>query len=259
MSALHWPYPRVIAHRGAGTLAPENTLAALRESHARGFKAVEFDVMLASDAVPVLMHDPTFGRTVAGRGDVEQTPSSALLAMDAGAWHSPRFGGEPVPSFAAVLRWCRDHGVWANIEIKPSTPRTARETGRVVGEVTRAFYADTIALYQGGLDARLPEFSSFSIDALEAVSVACPEIPRALLVSGVPDDWFEQMRSVGALALHVKHTQLDAEIAATLKGRAVPLMAYTVNTLERARTLFSWGVDAICTDRIDLFAPERCA
>ena len=58
-----WPFPRVLAHRGGGALAPENTIAAIRAGLDRGFRAVEFDAMLAADNVPVLMHDPTLERT----------------------------------------------------------------------------------------------------------------------------------------------------------------------------------------------------
>ena len=63
-----WPYPRILAHRGGGTLAPENTYAGLRCGMAAGFRAIEFDVMLARDGVPVVMHDPGLGRTVRGSG-----------------------------------------------------------------------------------------------------------------------------------------------------------------------------------------------
>ena len=72
-----WPFPRVIAHRGGGTLAPENTLAGLRCGLAHGYRAVEFDVMLAADGVPVLMHDPAFGRTVPGIGNVARNQRRA--------------------------------------------------------------------------------------------------------------------------------------------------------------------------------------
>ena len=61
-----------------------------------GFHAVEFDVMLAADGVPVLMHDPLLGRTVAGSGAVSDFTSRQLQAMDAGAWKAPQFAGEPV-------------------------------------------------------------------------------------------------------------------------------------------------------------------
>ena len=52
------PYPRRVAHRGGGTLAPENTLAGLRCGLEHGFRGVKFDAMLAKDGVPILMHDP---------------------------------------------------------------------------------------------------------------------------------------------------------------------------------------------------------
>jgi len=52
-----WPYPRVLAHRGGGKMAPENTLAAMQCGVDYGYRAVEFDVMLSKDGVPVLMHD----------------------------------------------------------------------------------------------------------------------------------------------------------------------------------------------------------
>jgi glycerophosphoryl diester phosphodiesterase len=79
-----WIYPKVVAHRGGGTLAPENTLAGLKRGMQAGFRAIEFDVMLARDGVPVLMHDPDFGRTVKGEGSVAaSTPSTWRAWMPA--------------------------------------------------------------------------------------------------------------------------------------------------------------------------------
>ena len=65
-----WSFPKIIAHRGGGTLAPENTLAALRCGFLHGFRAVEFDVMALTDGALVLMHDTELGRTVAGSGSI---------------------------------------------------------------------------------------------------------------------------------------------------------------------------------------------
>jgi glycerophosphoryl diester phosphodiesterase len=63
-----WPHPRLIAHRGGGALAPENTLAGLRTAASLGYRGVEFDVMLSADGTPVLIHDETLERTTDGRG-----------------------------------------------------------------------------------------------------------------------------------------------------------------------------------------------
>jgi len=79
-----WPYPRVLAHRGGGALAPENTLAAIRTGRSRGFVGVEFDVMLCADDEPVLMHDLTLQRTTDGAGPVAQRSWAELARLDAG-------------------------------------------------------------------------------------------------------------------------------------------------------------------------------
>ena len=76
-----WTYPRFLAHRGGGKLAPENTIAGLQCGLDHGYRAVEFDVMLARDGVPVVMHDPYLGRTVAGAGNVFDYDAAELVAM----------------------------------------------------------------------------------------------------------------------------------------------------------------------------------
>ncbi len=65
---------RVVAHRGAGIVAPENTLLAFEVGMRRGFLAMEFDVMLSKDNLPFLMHDEEFGRTVKAEGCVKKRP-----------------------------------------------------------------------------------------------------------------------------------------------------------------------------------------
>jgi glycerophosphoryl diester phosphodiesterase len=80
-----WPWPRVVVHRGGGSLAPENTLAAIRLAVERGFNAVEFDAMLAADDEPVLMHDPTLERTAGRATAVAALRASELAGIDVGS------------------------------------------------------------------------------------------------------------------------------------------------------------------------------
>ena len=91
-------YPRIIAHRCGGALAPENTLAGLRLAARLGCGGVEFDTMLAADGVPVLMHDETLERTTSGCGRVADLDSISLARFDAGSRHHPAFAAEPVPT-----------------------------------------------------------------------------------------------------------------------------------------------------------------
>lgn len=241
-----WIYPKVLAHRGGGMLAPENTLAAFRCGLARGFRAVEFDVMLSKDSIPVLMHDPEFGRTVRGKGKVCETNAFDLAQMDAGAWFGSDFAGEPVPTYEQAVHFCKENGIWMNVEIKPS-PGTEAETGQVVGEVTRRLFAG---------DARLPLFSSFSFEALESAREAAPGIPRGFLADVIPPDWIDRLQALEAVALHTNHKYLLPERARAVKQAGYGLFCYTVNTVERAKEILGWGVDAFCTDRIDLIGPD---
>lgn len=253
-----WPYARVLAHRGGGTLAPENTIAAIALGLRHGYRAVEFDAMLAADDVAVLMHDETLARTTSGGGAVAATASAVLAQLDAGSWHSAAFQDEPVPLLDAALRYCRQHGVWINLEIKPVRGFEAR-TGQIVARSTAARYADL--LHPGGdraasVDARVPLLSSFARAALVAARAAAPNLPRGYLRDRVPPDWQHELQSLGCVSLHTNHRHLRRPQARAIKDAGYWLFCYTVNDEQRARELLAWGVDAFCTDRIDLIAPS---
>src|SRR3546814_20967260 len=91
-----WPYPRAIAHRGAGQFAPENTLAAMRLGAQRGFTMVEYDVKLSRDDVAILLHDDKIDRTSNGTGQAGDMDFRALATLAFGAWHSARYAGEAI-------------------------------------------------------------------------------------------------------------------------------------------------------------------
>jgi glycerophosphoryl diester phosphodiesterase len=247
-----WPYPNIVAHRGGGKLAPENTLAALRCALDHGFRAVEFDVMLACDGIPVVLHDPQLGRTVRGVGKVSATASGALAQMDAGSWFDARFAAETVPLLTQFIAFCRAHQIWMNIEIKPA-PGFEAQTGQAVAALVRASFADLIA---AGDVARLPLLSSFSTVALLEAQQAAPDLARAWLVDRIPRDWQTQARALAIVALHVNARHVTLDLVRSVHQGGYALFCYTVNDAQRARQLLDWGVDAFCTDRIDLIGPH---
>ncbi|SPA37393.1 Glycerophosphoryl diester phosphodiesterase [Cupriavidus taiwanensis] len=240
-----WRYPSHIAHRGAGKLAPENTLAAFRHGAGLGYRMFEFDVKLSADGKPVLMHDATLERTTSGHGRVDALTLGELALLDAGSWHGPVFAGEPVPTLAAIARYTRANGFLVNIEIKP-VPGTDARTGAAVA-------IDAQSLWAG---AEVPPLlSSFSEEALAAAARAAPDLPRALLLDQLPGDWLERVRRLGCVALDANHRELDAAVIAAAHAAGLRVLAYTVNDPARAAQLLEWGLDGVITDAVDQIVP----
>lgn len=259
MQSVHpWPYARVSAHRGAGTMAPENTLEGFRAGLHHGFHAFETDAMLAKDGIPVLMHDERFGRTIRDTRSVPELTSLEIRSLDAGSWFAPQYTGVPPAGFEQAVRWCRANRVWLNIEIKPAKGAEL-ETGRVVGRLTGELYADLVregGATQAGVVPDAPLFSSFKPEALRGAMETAPNIPRGFLVDELPENWREVLEEMKCVALHCNQRRLTPEFAREVKALGYWLFCYTVNDPRRTRELFSWGVDGLCTDRLDLVRPS---
>ena len=235
---MSWPYPRIVAHRGGGALAPENTLGAIRHGASLGFKGVEFDVMLAGDGTPVLIHDESLERTTDGRGEVPQ-----MTYPEISRFRTEK--GESIPKFEQAGQLCRELGVWANVEIKPAKGHE-RATGEAVAPLARE-------LWRGA--ALPPVLSSFSTGALEAARGAAPELPRGYLVDKVPEDWRDTMHRLGCVALHCNYKSLTEKLAAEIHGAGFAILLWTVNEPEIARQMFALGADCLVTDALDRIGP----
>ena len=234
--------PRWFAHRGGGSLAPENTLAGIHLAARLGFRAVEFDVMLSRDGTPVLIHDETLERTTNGRGLVSESSDACLFSLDAGQ-------GEPVPRFAEAAALCRHYGLLANVEIKPAAGHEIR-TAEVVAALT--------AEYWQGAEVQ-PLLSSFSLEALAVARDLAPGIRRGVLYEQVPPGWREDLSRLQAFSLHCDAALLDDTVLLGCRSLDVSVLCYTVNAPEQAKTLFERGVSALFSDRLDLFAPDTTA
>lgn len=240
-----WPYPLWIAHRGAGKLAPENTLAAFRVGASHGYRAFECDVKLSADGVPFLLHDATLQRTTSGHGVAAHLPWSELSRLDAGGRHSRGFAGEPIPSLAGIAAYCLRNGYALNIEIKP-TPGDEALAGRVVA-------TEAARLWTG--QAMPPLLSSFSVEALQSAREAAPPLPRALLLDSLRAGWFEQAQALGCVAVVTNYSVMDATVIARLHGAGLRALVYTANDPAEARRLMALGIDGVITDAVDRFSP----
>src|SRR5579872_1379003 len=166
-----WPYAGVVAHRGGGSLAPENTLAAFEVGARLGFKLAECDVKLSADDELFLLHDDTVDRTSDGHGAAAELSYGAISGFDAGAWFDAKFAGERMPTLTELAETLERLRMRVNLEIKPSPGREAH-TGKEVATQTARLWRERTTP---------PLLSSFSEEALAASRDAVPQIPRGLL------------------------------------------------------------------------------
>lgn len=123
---------RIIAHRGASAVAPENTLAALRAGLHAGAQGAEIDVRLTADDEVVLLHDATLDRTTNRSGLLRRYTAGALAGADAGAWRGAAWRGEPIPRLADLLaEWPRERRLFIELkdgpELLPPLARVLRD------------------------------------------------------------------------------------------------------------------------------------
>ncbi|KQP43251.1 glycerophosphodiester phosphodiesterase [Pseudorhodoferax sp. Leaf274] len=244
MTAGRWPYPAWVAHRGAGKLAPENTLAAFRLGAAHGYRMFECDVKLSADGVPFLLHDATLERTTNGQGTAGDKPWDELSRLDAGSWHSRAYAGEPLATLAGVARFCQASGLLLNIEIKP-TPGSEAATGAAV--------ADAAAVLWAGQPVP-PLLTSFQPAALEAAQAAQPALPRGLLLDELSPGWDQAAGRLGCQVLVCRHSLWTAHLVQQARGLGLRAASYTVNDVAEAQRLRALGDHTVITDRVDLFS-----
>lgn len=226
-----------IAHRGYSMVAPENTLVAFRQAIACGVDAIEFDVRLTADGVPVLLHDETVNRTTNGSGAVRALMLDEIQALDAGAKTAPRFAGERIPTLREALAMLRGT-VTLCIELKAaSTPEPTIALLREMGMLEHAI------------------FFSFDTGLLQETAALAPSAARLLLGAWEPlgdktafKAWVGTAKRLGASYLGIDESVLQARHVEEIQMSGLGVIAWTVNTAERMRMLAAWGVNGIISD-----------
>lgn len=227
--------PVVIAHRGASGEAPENTLAAFGLAQAQGAEWIETDVRLSPDGELYLFHDDELNRTSNGSGNVYQTPFTSLMHLDAGAWFSPEFSGQKIPTLREALAYCRDLNLGMNLEIKPGE-----------GQESALLKALLLAL-EDYPDCPIL-LSSFSLPFLiNAREMHCP-YPLAWNLEKWRPDVLETAKNLDLYSVHFSEENASRERIQSLKQAGKRVYVFTVNTLPEAQSLIERGVDGVFSD-----------
>ena len=218
--------PLVIAHRGASAEKPENTLAAFRRALALGVDAIELDVRVTSEGVPVVFHDANLRRLTGSAGRVSAKTWRELARLRV-------FGAEPIPRLVDVLRLTRGRAV-VQIELKTGVPvapvARAVKTARAVPHVVLA---------------------SFAPGLLREATRLAPTVPRMLISAGrrSPATLVSQLAALGVNGLSVDYRVVrDAAWVRYFCARGFVVWCWTVNDVRAMRRLAGWGINGILTD-----------
>jgi glycerophosphoryl diester phosphodiesterase len=254
-----------IAHRGASSIAPENTFAAIRKAYEVGANLWETDVTMTADEELVLLHDDTLVRTTdAVRRYPDRAPwavSAFTLAeirtLDAGSWfvdgdpfgqvaagavlpvEQATYRGECVPSLRSMLILTAGIGWRVNLELKPLPP--AMNGFPLLGRVLALI--DELDIDPGSVI-----ISSFNHDWLRQAQACNPHLEIQALVGdeneGPAVDWdYPEFKTY-----NVPDTLLDADHVATLREKGINFNVYTIDDEAGMRRGMATGVTGLITD-----------
>lgn len=232
--------PAVVAHRGASSLAPQNTLAAFEAAWRAGAQSIELDVQLTRDRQVVVIHDDTVDATTDGTGAVGELDLEAVRALDAGSWFSPAFAGQRVPTFDEVVDLLVARpGIDLLLEVKGAWD--VADVRLVTEPIARAGLRDRVVA------------QSFWPSTVAALREADPDLRRALLVGAWDEDLLARCAELDVVACNPHGAVLldRPGLLAELHAAGLQVMVWTLDEPEEWAAATALGVDAIITDRPD--------
>ena len=249
-------YPAAIAHRGMSTLAPENTMAAFVKCIDYNVASFEFDVDVIGDGSVIVIHDDKLDRTTNGKGGYYNKNFSDIRKLDAGKWFSKTYTFERIPELMTVVEFLNKQAMEANLEIKPSKS----------GDKLRESLIDGIIVSLDALQFKNAILiSSFDMELLSK----CNAEPRSIVARAYSNPptkpimdqvnrWIRRSQEGRGEAIHPPHDDLTEEAVRAMVDAGFQVNAWTVNDLDRAAELGSWGVRAVMTDIAQDF-PKKLA
>ena len=231
-----------IGHRGASADAPENTLAALRVAVDAGCDLVEVDVQRTRDGVLVLAHDPDLARTAGLPRRIADLTHAELLRLDAGAWFSPAYAGERIPTLDDALDLLGPTATGLLLEVKQPAlhPGIAFDVARTLR--ARPGYAEAAAA--GRLVVQ-----SFDHRVMRRFARLAPEIPAGLL--GHPPVRRLPLLAGWAAYVNPHHRRTTRSYVAAVQAAGMRCFVWTADQDGDLRRAVDLGVDGVISNRPD--------
>jgi glycerophosphoryl diester phosphodiesterase len=226
--------PRLVCHRGASLIAPENTFAAADAALDRGAHMIELDVRESADGVLYVLHDQTLDRTTDGTGPIQYRCAAEIDALDAGRWFGQEFEGQRVPRLDAYLDHLRARDAGAYVEIKWCNAETCAAILREAGMTEASFTF------------------SFKPEMRESMRQAAPDLRQMITLSLARN--VSVARSLFAADLiEIEATECEPTVIEAARAAGLEVMGYT-ETDDPAifRRYVDVGADFINHDHLDV-------
>jgi len=207
---------QIIAHRGANTDAPENSLAAFRLAVAQGADGIECDLRLSADGVIILSHDDVLTRSRGIAIKTNETTAADLAAHD-------------VPTLATMLAAIRGHVSIINLELKEAVPSD--------------LLAAAIGPERDGII-----LSCFDTRIVAQMRAPLPQLPFWYLSRTGTAETVRDAVRLGCVAMYTQHEAATPHYCTLAASAGLPVYVWTLNDPDRARLLASQGVAGITTD-----------
>ncbi|MCJ8338170.1 MAG: hypothetical protein MJK10_06830 [Pseudomonadales bacterium] len=227
----------ITAHRGLSSLAPENTLSALRLAAEHGVQWVEIDAIACGDGTIVMWHDNSVDRCSDGVGAMSQYNAQSIQQLDCGSWFSEAYRGEKMATIEEAILLIEELGLGLNLEFK------------LYENSVKTVVAPVLALlnkHWSNFDKLI--ISSFDQAALEYCHDQQPSLQLAKLYEKIPGNWLQQMQAINAVTCHCDYQHLQQSQVQALHRAGYEVYCYTPNQSVDVESHWSWGIEGIITD-----------
>lgn len=226
----------IYGHRGAGFLAPENTMASFELAYEIGVDTIEFDIHMTRDGALVVMHDHDVSRTTDGQGYLNQMTMWEVKGLDAGIKFGEAYKNERVPTLGEVLDWAKDR-IQLIIEIKGHPQPAQGIEEALVEEVHAAGMTDQVLV------------KSFFHECVRLVHEIDPAIPTGILTASALVDPVGAAMEACADSFRNYFAYWTPDAVKALRTAGLQVSAWGVNDEDALERIVALGVDSIGTDR----------
>ena len=238
------PYPRICAHRGFNTIAPENSMAAFGAAIGLGTEEIEFDLWFTKDGEVVSCHDDTLDRVSNGTGKIYEHTYDELKNLDFGSKFSEKFKGIKILKFEDILKKFACHAVM-NIHVKSiDTPAFSKEEAlRKLAQIIHKYDCEKYVYFMSGED-------SFH----KLAKTAVPNITRCMGGGNAPWQIVERAIKYGCQKVQLFKPYFNQEMIDKAHSNGIICNVFWSDDANEAKKFLDMGIDTILTNDYNLIS-----